>query len=183
MKKSNLSLYSVILLTFLITGCLTVEKKEYTFELKDSKSGTLTIKFINIMSMMDDTMNVSDSDFTELISTYIDGDQLETDFEPAVVKSKRLFEEGGMLCGEAVIEFNELNEVGLYQYDEGCPIMFNVSSFLESETFLSSNGEYGGEIMPVVFWEKSLKTLKLTTTITAPDETTIGLLSIYNQRK
>ena len=55
------------------------------------------------MSMMDDTMNVSDSDFTELISTYIDGDQLETDFEPAVVKSKRLFEEGGMLCGEAVI--------------------------------------------------------------------------------
>ena len=73
--------------------------------------------------------------------------------------------------------------MGLYQYDEGCPIMFNVSSFLESETFLSSNGEYGGEIMPVVFWEKSLKTLKLTTTITAPDETTIGLLSIYNQRK
>jgi len=183
MKKSSISLIASILLSLLISGCLTVEKKEYTFEMKDNKSGTLTIKFINIMSMMDDTMNVSDSDFSELVATYIEGDQLETDYESASVKSKRLFEENGVLCGEAVIEFEELDDVGLYLYDESCPFMFNVSTFLESETFLSSNGEYGGEKMPVVFWSKSLKTLKLTTTITTPDETTIGLLSHYNNWK
>jgi len=167
----------------MITSCLTVEKKEYTFEMKDNKSGTLTIKFINILSMMDDTMDVSESDFTELLSTYIDGDQLESDFENATVKSKRLFEEDGVLCGEAIIEFNELGSVGLFQYDESCPFMFNVSSFLESETFLNSNGDYGGDIMPVVFWPKGLKILKLTTTVTTPDDSTIELLSLYNSRK
>ncbi len=183
MKKSSLSLLSIILLSVLITSCLTVEKKEYTFEMKDNKSGTLTIKFINILSMKDDTMDVSESDFTELLSTYIDGDQLESDFENATVKSKRLFEEDGVLCGEAIIEFNELGFVGLFQYDENCPFMFNVSSFLESETFLNSNGDFGGDIMPVVFWPKGLKTLKLTTTVTTPDDSTIGLLSLYNSRK
>jgi hypothetical protein len=183
MKKLNLSPLFIVLLSILITSCLTVEKKEYTFEMKDNQSGTLTIKFINIMSMKDDTLDVSESDFTELTNTYIDGDQLENDFEKATVKSKRLFEENGVLCGEAVLEFSDLGAVGLFQYDENSPYMFNVGSFTESETYITSNGDYGGEVMPVVFWPKSLKTFTLTTTITTPDESTIGLLSIYNRNR
>jgi hypothetical protein len=170
-------------LSILITGCLTVEKKEYTFEMKDSNSGTLTIKFINILSMKDDTADISVIDFEELITSYIEGDQVETDYENAVVRSKRLFEENGVLCGEVIIDFMDLKSVGLFQYDAKSPYMFNVSSFLESETFLTANGDYGGDIMPVVFWQKSLETLTLTTYITTPDESTVGLLSLYKNRK
>ena len=176
-------LISIILLAFIFTGCLTVEKKEYTFQLKDNNSGTLTIKFVNIMSMKDDALDVSQGDFEELVKNYVEGNEIETDYDKALVRSKRLFEENGVLCGEVVIDFENLASVGLYQYDSKSPLMFNVGSFLDSETYLTSNGEFGGEVMPVVFWPKSLKTLSLTTYITDPDETTVGLLTEYNEWK
>ena len=97
-----------------------------------------------------------------------------------MVRSKRLFEEDGVLCGEVIIDFDKLSAVGLYQYDNKSPYMFNVGTFLDSETYLKSNGEFGGDIMPVVFWPKSLKTFSLTTFINEPDETTISLLGEYN---
>jgi hypothetical protein len=177
------SLISIILLAIIFTGCLTVEKKEYTFQLKDSNSGTLTIKFVNIMSMKDDALDVSQGDFEELVTNYVEGNEIETDYEKALVRSKRLFEENGVLCGEVVIDFEDLGSVGLYQYDSKSPLMFNVGSFLDSESYLTSNGEFGGEVMPVVFWPKSLKTLTLTTYITDPDETTVGLLTEYYEWK
>ena len=183
MKRSFSLLFTLLLLLLLITSCLTVEKKEYTFRMKDEKSGTLTIKFINLMSMKDDTADISESDYGELQNTYLNGDQLESEYEFATVKSKRIFEENGVLCGEVIIDFEELSQVGLYQYEEKGPYMINVGSFLEGESFLTSNGEYGGDIMPVVFWPKSTETLSLTTYVTSPDESTVGLLSLYNKNK
>jgi hypothetical protein len=181
MKRSSLSLVLIVVLSVFITGCLTVEKKEYTFQLKDNNSGTLTIKFINLMSMKDDTIDVSASDFIELTNSYINGSQLETDYENAVVRSKRLFEENGVLCGEAIIDFTELSSVGLFQYEPKGPYMLNIGSFLDGETFLGSNGDYGGDIMPVVFWPKSNEIFSVSTTVTNPDETTVGLLSQYKK--
>ena len=175
-------LIKTILLIFLavcVSSCLTIEKKEYTFEIKEDGSGTLRIKYINILSMKDDTAMVTQSDFQELISTYLEGDQMQQDYPDAVIRSKRIFDEGGVLCGEVILEFNTLRSVGIYQYDPNCPYMFNINSFLDSESFVSSNGEYGGDIMPVVFWPKNLSRLKLSTSITIPDETTISLVDEY----
>jgi hypothetical protein len=177
------SLCFLILIVVIASGCLTVEKKEYTFELKDSNSGTLTIKFINILSMKDDALDVSDSDFEELITNYIEGNEIEMDYDGALIRSKRLFEENGALCGEVIIDFEDIESVGLFQYDSKSPLMFNVGSFLDSETYLNSNGEFGGDVMPVVFWPKSLKTLTLTTYITDPDETTVSLAEKYRNWK
>ena len=176
-------IFAFILVAVLMTGCLTVEKKEYSFQLKDNNSGSLTIKFINIMSMKDDALDVSQNDFEELVTNYIEGTEIEMDYEKAIVRSKRLFEENGVLCGEIIIDFNDLASVGLYQYDSKSPLMFNVGSFLDSETYLNSNGEFGGEVMPVVFWPKSLKTLTLSTYITDPDESTVPLLTEYKEWK
>lgn len=179
--KNIKSFILLFLIVFITSGCLTVEKKEYSFQLKDNNSGTLTIKFYNVMSMKDDALDVSQSDFEELVTNYIEGNEIEMDYEKAIVRSKRLFEEDGILNGEVIIDFNDLTSVGLYQYDSKSPLMFNVGSFLDSETYLKSNGEYGGEVMPVVFWPKSLKRLTLTTYITDPDETTVSLLGEYNK--
>ena len=181
MKRSSISLFLIVVLSIMITGCLTVEKKEYTFQMKDNNSGTLTIKFINLISMMDDTTDVSGADYVELMNSYINGSQIESDYENAIVRSKRLFEENGVLCGEVIVDFTDLTSVGLYQYEAKGPYMLNVGSFLEGETFLNSNGDYGGDVMPVVFWPKGNETLTLTTYVTTPDETTVGLLSHYKK--
>ncbi len=179
MNKGILKVVNLAFVLLFLTSCLTVEKKEYTFQMKDKNSGTLTIKFINILSMKDDTTDVSESDFEELIASYIDGNEIEADFKNAIIRGKRLFEEEGVLCGEVIIDFNDLASVGLFKYDEKSPFMFNVGSFLDSESFLKSNGEYGGEVMPVVFWPGSLRTFELTTYITSPDENTVSLLKEY----
>jgi len=162
-----------------LSSCLTVEKKEYIFKLKDAHSGTLTIKYYNIMSMKDDTADISQSDFDEMISAYIDGNQLAEDYPNALIRSKKLFECDGELCAEVIMDFDDLKSVGLFQYESKGPYMFNVGSFLDSESYLKSNGEFGGDVMPVVFWPKSLKSLNLTTYVTEPDESTISLLDEY----
>jgi len=179
MNKGIIKIVNFAFILLFLSSCLTVEKKEYTFQMKDKNSGTLTIKFINILSMKDDTSNVSESDFEELIAKYIDGNEIEADFENAIIRGKRLFEEEGVLCAEVIIDFNDLASVGLFQYDEESPYMFNVGSFLDSESFLKSNGRYGGEVMPVVFWPESLTNFELTTYLTSPDENTISLLYQY----
>ena len=134
MRRITFTPFLIFLLAVITSSCLTVEKKEYTFKLKNNHSGELTIKFINIISMMDDTVDVSASDFEELITSYIDGDQFEQDYQNATVRSKRLFEKDGVLCGEVIIDFNDLKSVGLFQYDTKGPYMFNMGSFLEGES-------------------------------------------------
>ncbi len=182
MKKLSIPIV-LIFLAVCFSSCLTIEKKEYTFEVNDDGSGSLRIKFINILSMKDDTANVAKSDFLELVTNYIEGKQMEQDYADATVRSKRLFEEGGVLCGEVILDFKTLRSVGIYLYDANSPYMFNINSFIDSEAFVSSNGQYGGDIMPVVFWPKTLSRLKLSTSITIPDETTISLVDEYRMWK
>lgn len=179
-------LIKTIILIFIavsVSSCLTIEKKEYTFEINKDGSGSLRIKYINILSMKDDTATVTQSDFQELISNYIQGNQFEQDYPDAEIRSKRLYEEGGVLCGEVIMDFKNIRSVGIYQYDLSCPFMFNINSFLDSEAFVSSNGQYGGDIMPVVFWPNTLDRLKLSTSVTTPDETTISLVDEYRMWK
>ena len=61
-----------------------------------------------------------------------------------------MFEENGELCAEIIIDFDDLKAVGLFQYDSKGPYMFNVGSFLDSETYLKSNGEFGGDVNGLV---------------------------------
>jgi hypothetical protein len=184
MKKYLLAWIGVIITVLFMSGCLTCEKKEYTFEFTGKDSGRLTIKFINLMSTMDDTLDISEEDFSSLITDYYEGTEVENDFPDAVVAGKRLFEENGVLCGEIVLEFTDLAMGHLYQHNGKGPLMYCLSCFaIESEYYASSNGEYGGDVMPVVFWDSGLKNLTLSTDVTYPDETTVGLLDRYLEWK
>jgi hypothetical protein len=132
---------------------------------------------------MDDGQDVSTTDFNELVDKYINGDQLLQDFPAATKLTKRLFEENGQLCGEVTLEFNDLNSARLYQYDLNSPIMMNISTAFDSETYLSSNGDYGNDHMPVVFWPKNEKKLVVTTSVSTPDETSVSLVDAYRNWK
>ncbi len=181
--KNLLVLFTLVAVLIFASGCLTVEKKEYTFTINKDKSGTLTIKFINIISIMDDETDVSQEDFNDLIYTYYEGGEFESVFPNARLVNKVLFEENGQLCAEVRFEFDDYRDANLYVYSKKSPYMYSLCGFLDAESYETSNGEFGGENMPVVFWSEKLKELHLTTTITQPDETTVGLLDKYNDWK
>jgi len=182
MKKYLLVWIGLIITVLFMSGCLTCEKKEYTFDFTGKDSGRLTIKYINLMSTMDDSVDISEEDFSSLITDYYEGTEIENEFPDAIVASKRLFEENGVLCGEIVLEFSEIAMGHLYQHNGKGPLMYCLSCYsIDSEYYSESNGEYGGDIMPVVFWDSGLKTLTLSTDVTYPDETTVGLLDRYTE--
>jgi hypothetical protein len=150
----------------ILTGCLGVEKKEYSIKLKDSQSGTATIRYINIFSNDDNEKDVSFKDFGEIVSDYYEGNKIEQDYPGIRDVKKRLFIENNTLCGEITFAFDSLSHVKIFRYEDG-PYMYYVNAGSSpSEKFDSSNGQYGGEKMPVIFWSKNSKELKFKTILT-----------------
>jgi hypothetical protein len=167
----------------ILSSCLTVEKKQYTFEFTGKNSGKLTIKYINIMSNVDSAGVTEVEDFTDLMDNYVNGDKISTSYPSATNISKRLFEENGVLCGEVIMEFADLAAARLYQYDKKSPYMFLAGS-VDSETYVESNGTYGGEIMPVIIFPLKLKKLEATTSVSSPSgESYVSLLGEYKKWK
>ncbi len=184
MKYARMLKVTVLgLIAVMLSSCLTVEKKEYTFELTGENSGKLTIRYINIMSVMDDGKDVTAQDFAEIIDKYINGDQLEQDFPGAANIKPRLYEQNGQLCGEVTLDFPSLSAARLYQYDKNSPLMMCISAAYDSETYVSSNGSYGNDYMPVVFWPAGSRKLTVTTSVSAPDETSLSLAGEYRKWK
>jgi hypothetical protein len=180
MKKSFLIWAVLVAVALFFSGCLTCEKKVYTFEIKSDNSGRLTIKYINIMSIKDDSLDVSEEDFQSLQNDYLNGEELQNSFPDATVVSRKLFKEGGVLCGEVVYDFPDLRAAKLFKYKGQGPFMYCLGcNSLDAEYYNESNGEYGNENMPVVFWEEGTKKLTMTTDVTTPDETTVSLLDNY----
>lgn len=180
-SRMNKLPFSIILLMliFAFSSCLTVEKKEYTYQLTGNNSGKLTIKYINIYSIMDEGKDVSSDDFKELVDKYLNGDQILQDFPTATNIQKKLFEENGQLCGQVTLDFPDLNAARLYQLDEKSQIMMCISAAFDSETYASSNGIYGNDHMPVVFWPAGTEKLQVTTSVSVPDESSVSLVDAY----
>ncbi len=180
---SSIRLVLFTLVAVFMTSCLTVEKKTYSFEMTGENSGKLTIRYINILSVMDDGQDVTAADFQELLDKYINGDQLVQDFPGATNIKKRLYEENDQLCGEVSLDFPDLSAARLYQYDAKSPLMMCISAAYDSETYISSNGSYGNDYMPVVFWPSGSKKMEVTTSVTTPDETSMSLVPAYKAWK
>ncbi len=151
---------TVLLVVWSLSGCLTVENKEYYIMLATDHSGQATIKFLNIVSETDDTIDVSDDDFQQLIGFYLEGTQLEAENPGFRNVRKQLYEEDGMLVGEVTFDFDSLSVLRLYKFDEDSPFMYFVGSLLPSELLVETNGSFGRDWMPVVFWENDTRELR-----------------------
>jgi hypothetical protein len=167
----------------LFVSCLTCERKEYIFQLTGVNSGRLTIKYINIFSSLIDSTGELSADYDELKNMWLEGRKLELDFPEASKFKKRIFEENGTLCGEVTMEFDDLSKVHLYRYKGNGPFMFSISAVNDDgETFTQSNGEFGGEKMPVIFWPEDMQTLRFVTKIASPDSTCVSMLEQWNEK-
>lgn len=179
MKKLSLVLFLGVV-SFVFSGCLTVQFKEYKFHFDSKNSGTLTITFKNIFSMIsegDDADSTVDADYNDLVNNYLKDTGIEDDFPDAEVVSKKLYEDNGMLCGQIVLKFTDPKQVNLYKYDKKSPWMFSLKA---SETFYESNGTYPGDYMPVVLWKKNIKDdLVVTVNVSEPESTDLSLLTTW----
>lgn len=162
--------FFVLLLTSLVlflTGCLTVETKEYYIKLTNSHAGEATIKFINIVSESDDTTDITKDDFQQLIETYVSGGKLEKDNPGFRNVKKRLYEEKGVLCGEISFTFDSLSAIRVFKFDKDSPYMYYASNPLSSETLVETNGTQGEQWMPMVFWKRDAKEFYVKTHISS----------------
>ncbi|MBN2892286.1 MAG: hypothetical protein JXL97_10485 [Bacteroidales bacterium] len=179
--------YSLLVLLFsaiiVLSGCLTAQYKVYKFDFKDKTSGTLTITYVNIFSQIyddEDPDSVLNSDYSELAADYLMGSEVESAFPNAKVVSKKLYEDNYKLNGELVLEFDDISDVNLFQYDKKAPYQFYIPS---DEDYFDTDGEKPADYMPVVFWDKKMRSLEVTTTISEMEETDRSLLSTWKANK
>ena len=170
-----------------LSGCLTIESKEYSYKIGKDNSGHGSVKYINIMSDLKDSTSTPDSDYQTLIDSYYKGDKLSEDLIGAKNLKKRLFEEDNRLCGEVTFDFDDITKLKFYKYKDNGPWCYYISIFTMgllggSESYFSSNGVYGGESMPVIFWEGNQKEFKFKTTSTTPGKTTTSLLQLWKDK-
>ncbi len=183
MKKFTTAFLLVALFVFALNGCLNVEKKEYTVKLNADNSGTMTIKYINIISTEEEEKDVSMKDFATLITDYYEGDKASENFMGATNIRKRLFEENGVLCGELKFDFDTLGSANVFQYDSDSPYMASLKDKFDSEEFDESNGEYGLGGLTIIFWDKKIRELNWTTSVISDLTGTHSLLKNYNSWK
>lgn len=182
MKKTFI--YSVLTaLIFSFAGCLTMESKEYSFKLKDGKSGSGKIKYINIMHTMD-SASTPEAEYEDLVNNYLNGSKPEDEMLGVKNVKKRLFEEDNQLCGEITFEFDDITTLKFFDYD-GKVWAYSLGSaslFGGSESFFSSNGKHGGENMNVIFWDGDIKEFKFKTTVSQNDKKNESLLDIWKKK-
>jgi hypothetical protein len=179
--KSLCIAFCSLLLAIAAGGCLSVEQKEYHFHLNaDGDSGTGSIAFVNIFSSDNDSETVA-RDFSELITDYLQGDKVDSLYPGVANLQRRLFTRDGKLCGEVTFTFSHLPQAFLYRYDSRSPVMQFFYSI--NEKFTRSNGTFGGERMPVIFWNDTTRDLRLTTNLAADTGSAHSLLAEYNAWK
>lgn len=185
MQRFTLVITISAIIILILSSCLSFEYKTYTFEFTSQNSGTLTIEYINITSIKDIPNCEHDNsfaDFEELVFSYLVGNRIESDYPEARIIKKELFEQDEKLNGRIVIEFDNLEAVRLYRYSRRSPTMFNVSSAIDGEHYVSSNGEIGKTaFMNIVFFDPRLKTLTLKTKNANTESAGVSLVDHYRK--
>lgn len=165
-----------------LSGCLLAERKIYRFTLNPDGSGSGSITFYNVMSVEEESEDASVKDFTDLKERYLKGTEFE-DQRPGLTNvKKRLFEENGTLCGEFTFDFASYQDVGLYRFEGQGPFMyFTRPGDFNPEIYLRSNGTYGGETMPVVFWPEGTTRIEMEAMYDKPERKATSLLGLYKR--
>jgi hypothetical protein len=160
----------------LLSGCLGVEKKEYRFTLNPDGSGSGVIRYVNIVSIDDNSgteeaKDVSFKDFAELVSDYLEGTKFDDDHPYLKVTGKKLLEENGVLVGEVAFTFASLDSVGFFRRPqcECCPVLYFNKTETGNETIAETNGRLveGVASSPFIEWEGGAREFVFKTTVQA----------------
>jgi hypothetical protein len=170
---------ALVAIQVLLPGCLIVETKEYHITLKSDGAGEARIVFNDIQSETDDTVDVSKSDFNQLTDLYMHGGQFERDNPGYRNVEKHLYEKDGKLTGDVTFTFDSIAVMRLFQYNNQGPLMYFVGSPLSSEVMVETDGTYGRDWMPIVFWPKGTKELYIKTRVVSQGSYRRSLLALF----
>lgn len=173
----------IVCSALLFFGCLTVDSKEYQIKLNTDHSGEATIRFMNITSETDDSVDISRQDFQQLLEYYVSGEKFEKDNPEFHNIKKRLYESNGMLVGEVSFTFDSLSSMRIFQYDKDCPYMYFAGNQTSTEHVIETNGTLGPQWMPVVYWPKDAREFTLKTKLTSEAPFHRSLLKYYQEWK
>ena len=165
-----------------LSGCLTSEFKEIRITLNPDGSGKGSITYIDISSEQgDDTVSLAKEDFESLVADYLEGKSFETANDKLKNVKKRLFVADGKLMGEVTFEFSEISAIGLFRHQGEGPYMYYTlaDGFLTSGQYAASNGSYGGDKMPIVFWPSNATEFYLKMALSSPETPKTSLTSNY----
>ena len=166
----------------LLTGCLTAERKVMTLRVNPDGTGSGTITFYNLKSMQEDATDRSLADYSRLVDTWLHGNEFEQANPTLHNIRKRLFDEGRKLHGEVSFDFYHYTDIGLYRHNDAGQWMYYAHlNTSEIEQYESSNGEFGGEIMPVVFWPEGTKEFTIENVFNTGDRPETSLYPLYNR--
>jgi hypothetical protein len=177
-----LRVVTLVLALFAFGGCLTAEHKITRITLNaDGRSGSGTVVFSNISSQPGDTADVSKEDFHMLITEYYQGNKFEIENKGMKNVRKRLYKVEGKLMGEVTFDFDNLADIGFYQYTADGPYMYYTvgEGFFTSGQYEESNGSYGGEKMPVVFWDRTQREFYFKMALSTPQEFRRPLTALF----
>ena len=151
-------LFSLILLTISVQGCLVFHTVSYEVNLDDEKSGTVTL---NVSDIKSDAMNVSDleEDKKQLFQELLKGDEFvkQMQDEGKNILDRKLFISNGQLNGSVKYSFDDISKVEAIIYEE--PFYF-ITIQLE-DSIISTNGEVMvSEGYKRIMWDNSIKALK-----------------------
>ncbi|MCB0713302.1 MAG: hypothetical protein KDD67_13310 [Ignavibacteriae bacterium] len=171
----------VLLSLFLFSGCLTASRKIIKFDLNPDGSGKGSMIFLDIMSMQEDENDRSVQDYTALVNDWLNGTQFEEANPSLYDIQKRLAADKNRLNAEITFKFGNYADVGLYRHHDSGPWMYyaylNTSKV---EYFDTTNGEYAGGAMPVIFWPEKTTEFRIANSFNHEERPVHSLYSLYN---
>lgn len=183
------NLLLILISTFFCAGCLTVEKKEYNISIKPDGSGSAKITFMGISSADEDSLDRSLKDYGELVDDYYHGNKLESEHPEWTNVKKNLKKVADKLYGELTFDFANAEAVGLFRYKNKGAWMYYVGNFgifnqekLDTN-FIATNKNitYGGEKMPILFWDENTTEIKFRTISAESDRSIRSLLPKFEK--
>ena len=172
----------VLLCALFLGGCLTASRKVIRIELNADGSGKGSMVFLNVMSMQEADEDQSLNDYTTLVNRWLNGDEFEQANPNLNDVQKRIAGDGNRLNAEVTFSFAHYSDVGLYRYNNTGPWMYYSRLHTSNiEFFDTSNGQYGGTMMPVVFWPEETRDFRIATIFDHGKRPVYSLFSLYEQ--
>jgi hypothetical protein len=170
MRRSLLLIITLLFVSaFLFSGCLWVEKSQYTFNINPDGSGSGTVRFVNICYTLGEDSTTSEAAYGELNEGYLTGMTYENNNPHLTFTGKRFFADGDNLCAEMSFTFTSIDSIGFFRYKQcdNASFLYVAGQSLEVSPadILDFNAAYSGKAgeVPVLVWPGDTKLIKFTT--------------------
>jgi len=156
----NISMTTILILSLMLTGCLTFHKVSYEVKLKSPNEGTVLLTTYDIRSTAK-TKKEFDEDKDNLFEYMLKSDKFLSDqkSQGKEILLRKLFIDNGELCGQGEYNFTDIKSVEGMKYDGG----FHYLNLQPDDSVISTNGTMiKSNGYKRIVWDSTFTELKFT---------------------